>query len=122
MLGAGTVVGAIDPHTQNLSAVGKQEIRIRVYYQTNTDCSAYGPIRMIVVKPPKFGHLDYRPVKIYPNFSKEIPQAICNKQKVDANAVYYSAREGYVGKDEFEFLIIYADNDIKKDTVSMQVY
>jgi hypothetical protein len=122
LLGTGTVIGAITPDTYDLSAVGTQEIRIAAYRHTNADCSAYGPIRMVVVRPPKFGHIESRPASVFPNFSKEIIQSACNNQKIEAQAVYFRAHDTFHGPDEFEFLIIYADNSIRKCTVKMQVY
>lgn len=97
-----------------LVAPSGQPIRVVLSYMVNPDCTKAGDVTIRLTSPPGHGHVTIRNVRANPNFNQSNPRHVCNTHKVEAIAVIYTSRPGYLGPDRFSIDQFYSDGELRQ--------
>ncbi|MCP8940023.1 hypothetical protein NK718_15965 [Alsobacter sp. SYSU M60028] len=89
------------------TVVSGSEFRIGEYYQLNADCSPVGDITVKLLQSPKNGTAEVSDAALVTNFPPANQRHQCNTRKSPGVVLKYQAKDGFVGKDKIEALIIY---------------
>jgi hypothetical protein len=100
---AGTAAAQSMPPVPRSSTVPtgiKREIGF--FTSLNADCSPNGDIQSRLIKPPANGTVELVDGPGYPTYLPTNQRFICNRHQVMGVRVFYTSKDGFVGKDRFE--------------------
>lgn len=120
----GALAQASPAQTQHWAryAAGTQPIRLHHASHIRPDCEPMGEIRMAVPIPPKNGTLKAVPESAFTEYGNEEGYKDCSLRKTKGVTVYYQANEGFKGKENFSFLIVFSDGGSRLYQIDMTVY
>ena len=103
------ILGVEGLENQTISRVIASGAKLRVGFFTSLtpDCSSNGDVIVRVTKQPEHGALETLVRTDYAYYPKENVRNRCNQHKVKGTQVSYKGTEKYIGKDDFELLVLY---------------
>ncbi|AWN46094.1 hypothetical protein DK419_07040 [Methylobacterium terrae] len=84
-----------------------QTQKIGWFVSLDPTCRSVGPWAVNMIEPPGKGQVMVEQGSEYPGFSPNNPRSACNKRKVPATRILYSAPPG--GPDDDQFIIEIVD-------------
>lgn len=123
MLAAAAAVGKVETLDRTRFAVGTQEIVVSASAQADDTCTREGSLAFLPLKPPPNGSLTYRAGRRFMQFKAgSATQKACAGKRVETIDVYYAAREGFQGIEEFQYAIVFPDRTVRHYKAKVTVW
>ena len=91
----------------DLVAAGKK-VTLDFAYALNPDCSPVeGSVEVKTTAEPAQGAIEVVSGHRFPNYAKTNVRFKCNDKKTRGLLINYKSKEGYVGPDAFDILVLY---------------
>ena len=119
---AGPALSQTKTQTSQLYSVGTQSVQLKTAYHLDRECKPIGITRMAVIDAPKHGTLTDQSIELFTTFSDSNPNKHCNERKSPAIGVYYAAKDGFKGKDNFSFVLVFSDGESWRYNIKMTVW
>jgi hypothetical protein len=90
-------------------------------YHLNPDCSLDGKVIVRLIQKPQNGSVELIAEQGFTNYSKDRQQYKCNRTLTDVEKVFYTSRNGFVGKDRFVIEVFYPNGNYRKKVFNIDV-
>ena len=103
------------------AAIGSAQIVIWGGAAIDPDCSPHPGSTLTVVEPPAHGAVKVIEEGVYVAFPAGNPRSACNSRKVPGRKVYYTANDGYAGRDKVVLQGSSEDGGVRNVTIDVTV-
>lgn len=103
------------------AVIGSAQIVIWGGAAIDPDCSPHPGSTLAVVEPPAHGAVKVVEEGIYVAFPPANPRSACNNRKVPGRKVYYTANNGYSGRDKVVLQGASDDGRVRNVTIDINV-
>jgi hypothetical protein len=106
LLAGNACAQTLPPVPRSSTVPTAQKRQVGFFYFLNADCSSAGDIDSRLTKAPANGTVELDEGLGYSTFTQDNQRYSCNGRPVMGVRVFYTSKDGYVGKDAFtaEFL------------------
>ena len=103
------------------TVVAGKPFKLYEAYATNPDCSSVGDVVIRVVSAPGNGRVSIARGGAFPRFAPPNVRSNCNRRRVPATIVTYTAQRGYTGPDSVSLEMIYPTGHLREKSFSLMV-